>query len=475
MDETRRFAMASPATTKEINTPRVGTEQRTVSGPQGMGGWRSFLLGAAELTAQVSNLKFPPLKRDAENIEGANVDTDADTNDARIESLPSNSEVCRPDVENGEGTNVETDADTDTNEAQIESHPSKSAVEQTAEGANEETHVDNSEDQVLINENLDTVSDEEYLGDIICQTGVDEQQQKMESLARELEAQLNAAKQAKALYKSEIKAAKRPSVAPVKTLSTEPSTEASLAKRVSSTTSEGEGGIAVLGQKKDFELSPDSFFVKYGMECKDKKVRGHVRVNEKENETRQIKLPMLTPRTRSKAVLKNASILSEVVRDKHYDTIASKPSGTLDMIKKIMVWDISSDEEEEESVTQGRLYNDTFEDDLSSKYSTSFESNHTEVRDSRMGQHTIHEEEQYEIEEKSSIESEGSISCQTSYSRSTGVSGVLSYQTTYTERSTESDGSSYDSESQSYYTTDGSYDSLSPSSSKFGRKGFPLM
>ena len=130
-----------------------------------------------------------------------------------------------------------------------------------------------------------------------------------------------------------------------------------------------------------------------------------------------------------------------------------------------MVWDISSDEEE--SVTQGRLYNDTFEDDLSSEYSTSFESIHTEVQEPRRDQQTIQEEKQYEIEEKSSIESEGSISCQTSYSRSTGVSGALSYRTTYT--------SSYDSESQSYYTTDESYDSLSPSSSKIGRKNFPLM
>lgn len=139
-----------------------------------------------------------------------------------------------------------------------------------------------------------------------------------------------------------------------------------------------------------------------------------------------------------------------------------------------MVWDISSDEEE--SATQGRLYNDTFEDDLSSEYSTSFESIHTEVQEPRRDQQTIQEEKQYDIVEKSSIESEGSISCQTSYSRSTGVSGVLSYRSTYTERSTESDGSSYDSESQSYYTTDESYDSLSPSSSsRIGRKNFPLM
>lgn len=312
MDETRRFAIASPATTKEINTPRVGTERSSIVGSEGMGGWKSFLIGAAELTAQVGNLRFPPRK---------------------------------PYTEIGERPCVEIDAY--TNEAQIESHPSNSEVEQTAEDANKETNVetniDNSKDQVVIDENLDA-SDEEYLGDIICRHGVDVQHQKMESLARELDAQLNAAKQAKAVYKSEMNAAKSPPVAHIKTFSTEPETEASSAKRVSSASSEGEGGISIVSQKQDFEdectsfrapLSPTSFFVKYGMENEYKNVRGYVRFSEKENKTRQIKLPALTPRTKSKAVLKNASILSEVVRNKHYDAIASKPSGTLDMIVSV--------------------------------------------------------------------------------------------------------------------------------------------
>lgn len=147
-----------------------------------------------------------------------------------------------------------------------------------------------------------------------------------------------------------------------------------------------------------------------------------------------------------------------------------------------MVWDISSEEEEEEeSILQSRLYNDTFEDELSSKYSTSFESaqgaanRHIKRRNGKSTQGR-----QYVIEGKSSYtESEASLSHESSYTRSTAggrTYGSISCQTSNTDGRT--DGSSSDSESQSLHSTDGSYDSISPTSTRstfIGRKGLPLM
>lgn len=139
-----------------------------------------------------------------------------------------------------------------------------------------------------------------------------------------------------------------------------------------------------------------------------------------------------------------------------------------------MVWDISSnpshDASEEESFAQGRLYNDTFDDELSSKYTSSFESVRVDgaKRNPQRGDASF--EQSYLTEKKASFaEGEGSISYQSSCSHDTGTS--------YTTG--RSDSSSFDAESQSLYTsTDGSYDSLSPSSTKssvFGTKGIPLM
>jgi hypothetical protein len=142
-----------------------------------------------------------------------------------------------------------------------------------------------------------------------------------------------------------------------------------------------------------------------------------------------------------------------------------------------MVWDVSS--EEDESVHQGRLYNDTFEDELSSKYSTSFESAKAAVikRERRKSAQPI-KKQQY-IGKSSSADSEESKSYQSSYTRSTAggqTDASLSCQTSYTDGKT--DGSSSDSESQSFYTTDGSYDSISPSSTRSSficQKELPLM
>jgi hypothetical protein len=150
-----------------------------------------------------------------------------------------------------------------------------------------------------------------------------------------------------------------------------------------------------------------------------------------------------------------------------------------------MVWDVSSSssrdasEEEEESIPQGRLYNDTFEEDLSSKYSTSFESAQSDAIKRKNRKSGGNAQHQYVVEgEMLSAESEeGSISYQSSYSHSTvdgRTNGSLSCQTSYTDK----DGSASDSESQSLYTSEGSYDSISPSSTRstlFGRKGIPLM
>lgn len=153
--------------------------------------------------------------------------------------------------------------------------------------------------------------------------------------------------------------------------------------------------------------------------------------------------------------------------------------------KKIMVWDVSSEEEEEEeeSIPQGRLYNDTFEDELSSKYSTSFESAQSAaIKQNRRKSVELIQKQQYVIVGKSSsIENEASLSYESSYyTRSTAgerTDGSLSYQTSFTDGRT--DGSLSDTESQSFYTTDGSYDdTLSASStvsSLMGRKGIPLM
>lgn len=138
--------------------------------------------------------------------------------------------------------------------------------------------------------NLDESS--KYIGEISLdgfkQIGVNEHVKKMESLGQELDVQLNATKEAQAYYKSnslkdpeyienEIKSAKSPTVAPVKTFSTELETtvDGSSKQRVSASTSSegGKDGIIFLDTKQDFEegdtpfeapLSPNSFFVKYG-------------------------------------------------------------------------------------------------------------------------------------------------------------------------------------------------------------------
>lgn len=122
---------------------------------------------------------------------------------------------------------------------------------------------------------------------------LDEQRKRMESLTRELDAQLNAAIQAQAFHKTnpyaaqtsknlsngtkDVKHPKNVEVAAAETLSTElDTTVASSSKRdmVSTSTSGSEGGrngIIVLDNKEDFEdehthfeapLSPNSFFVK---------------------------------------------------------------------------------------------------------------------------------------------------------------------------------------------------------------------
>lgn len=145
-----------------------------------------------------------------------------------------------------------------------------------------------------------------------------------------------------------------------------------------------------------------------------------------------------------------------------------------------MVWDVSSEEEEEDEIVhQGRLYNDTFEDELSSKYSTSFESaNAAAIKRGSRKSGQLTKKQQF-VGKSSSGESEGSISYQSSYTRSTAggqTDASLSCQTSYTDGRT--DGSSSDNESQSFYTTDGSYDSISPSSTRsslIGRNELPLM
>ena len=140
-----------------------------------------------------------------------------------------------------------------------------------------------------------------------------------------------------------------------------------------------------------------------------------------------------------------------------------------------MVWDVSSnsshDASEEASFTQVRLYNDTFDDELSSKYTSSFEScGEDSIKRNNRRKRDAPFKQSYVTEQKTAcVESEGSVSYQSSSSHDTGTS--------YTSGRTV--GSSFDTESQSLYTSaDGSYDSLSPSSTKssvFGKRGIPLM
>lgn len=129
-----------------------------------------------------------------------------------------------------------------------------------------------------------------------------------------------------------------------------------------------------------------------------------------------------------------------------------------------MFWDVlsgSSQDEIQVDDTEGRVYNDTFDDssyngseeisDLDTKYSTSFETTASDRRDERRSKDVL-------IVIKGSVsesfESDGSES---SYTYTTGGK------------------SGTEIEYQSSYTTSYSYDTASTGTTVLGRKGFPLM
>ena len=163
-----------------------------------------------------------------------------------------------------------------------------------------------------------------------------------------------------------------------------------------------------------------------------------------------------------------------------------------------MFWDVlsgSSQDEIQVDDTEGRVYNDTFDDssyngseeisDLDTKYSTSFETTASDRRDERRSKDVL-------IVIKGSVsesfESDGSES---SYTYTTGCKSGTDIEYIVIKGSVskffEGDGSesSYtyttggksgtEIEYQSSYTTSYSYDTASTGTTVLGRKGFPLM
>jgi hypothetical protein len=289
MDETRRFAMHSPMTNGEIKTPRISPVPRS--------------------TGQLSRLTKSYLKSAAA---------------ARLDNTDNPKLHQRHSAETAPMTDV---------------HENEEAAE---------------------------TDEEEYIGEICMGSekspDLDAQRKQLESLTLALDAQWNAAMQTQAYYKANPKAArsahsklaevmestKEADVCPAETLSTElDTTVASSSKRdmVSASTSGSEGGqngIIVLDNKEDFEdgetsfehpLSPNSFFVKYGVEesqhakkkCFDsKEVHPVEQPSKKKSENRK-----------SKEATNDARLDS---KKGQYDALVSKPSGTLEMLVSTMLF-----------------------------------------------------------------------------------------------------------------------------------------
>jgi hypothetical protein len=296
MDETKRFAMASPATRGEIRSPRVSPVPK-IGRLVGMSKTAKDYLNDAAASWTARTAPAPKLPPRAEPKLRESVKDDNKANESIL----------------------------DTSNPVNESTPDRSELNESVEHIGE-----------ISVEESPAVDESSHL---------DEQRKKMEILTRELDAQLNVAMQAQAYYKanpyavhaqpsagavatvtSPKNAVNQDAVAPAETLSTElDTTVASSSKRVSALTSAASSdGMICLNE--DFEpestsfeapLSPNSFFVVYGMKSTPKlKKKCVLNSPEKSSDSKR--------RERKKSGKKKAQ----------HDE-ASKPSGTFEMIVSV--------------------------------------------------------------------------------------------------------------------------------------------